>query len=156
MDSVLRGTITYVVLWLIFRVTGKRALSEITTFDFVLLLIVSETTQASLMDNNGSMTNTFLLIITMIGIDVVLSLWRQRSHTMDKIMEGTPLVILENGVPIRERLEKSGIDEEDILEAARQLRGLERLEQIKYAVRERHGGITIIAKDASALLRMPG
>jgi uncharacterized membrane protein YcaP (DUF421 family) len=98
--------------------------------------------------DNGSMTNTFLLIVTMLGIDILLSLWRQRSSTVDKIMEGTPLIILENGAPIKERLEKAGVDEDDILQAARELRGLERLEQIKYAVLERHGGITIIARES--------
>jgi uncharacterized membrane protein YcaP (DUF421 family) len=146
MDCVLRATITYVVVYLILRITGKRALSEITTFDFVLLLIISETTQASLVNDNNSMTSTFLLIITMIGIDVGLSLLRQRARILDKLMEGTPLIILENGVLLHDRMERAGVDVDDILEAARQLQGLERLEQIKYAVLERHGGITIVPK----------
>jgi uncharacterized membrane protein YcaP (DUF421 family) len=59
-----------------------------------------------------------------------------------------PLVLLEHGKPIQERLDKSRVDEDDILEAARELRGLERLQQIKYAVLERSGEISIIPEEA--------
>jgi uncharacterized membrane protein YcaP (DUF421 family) len=150
MDSIIRGLATYLFIWLIFRISGKRSLAEITTFDFVLLLIISETTQAALVDSDPSMTNCFLLIITLVGVDIAVSLWKQRSQLFEKIVDGVPLVLLAHGAPLRERLNKSRVDEADILAAARQQRGIERLEQIKYAVLERNGGITIIAKESAA------
>jgi uncharacterized membrane protein YcaP (DUF421 family) len=146
MDSVLRGAITYVVVWMIFRISGKRSLAEITAFDFVLLLIISETTQAALLDSNNSMTNSFLLIVTMVGIDIGLSLWKQRSPRAEKLIDGVPLLILADGIPIKERMNKERVDEGDILAAARCLQGLERLDQIKYAVLERNGEISIVPK----------
>lgn len=57
---------------------------------------------------------------------------------------GLPLVIVENGEPLKHRMDKSRIDEGDILSAARKLQGLERMDQIKYAVLERDGGVTVI------------
>lgn len=144
MGIVIRAAVTYFIVWLILRISGKRSLSEITTFDFVLLLILSETTQAALQDQNNSLTSTVILIVTMVGIDIGLSLLKQRSKNVDKVMDGCPLVILENGVPLRDRLDRERVDEKDILSAARKLRGLERFDQIKYAVLERDGGITII------------
>jgi uncharacterized membrane protein YcaP (DUF421 family) len=57
-----------------------------------------------------------------------------------------PLVIVENGKLLKDRMEKARVDEADILEKARELQGLERLDQIKYAVVERSGGISIIPK----------
>ena len=66
MESILRGAATYLLVWLIFRITGKRTLAQITTFDAVLLLIISETTQAALTDNDNSFTNSILLILTML------------------------------------------------------------------------------------------
>jgi uncharacterized membrane protein YcaP (DUF421 family) len=147
MDAVMRAVATYFFVWLIFRVAGKRSLASITTFDFVLLLIISETTQAALVDNDNSMTNSFLLISTMVGVDVGLSLVKQRSRAAEKVIDGVPLVVLADGIPLHDRMAKSRIDEGDILAAARQLQGLERLEQIKYAVLERHGGITIVPKE---------
>jgi uncharacterized membrane protein YcaP (DUF421 family) len=146
MDSVLRGALTYFIIWLIFRLAGKRSLAELTSFDFVLLLIISETTQASLMDDNHSMTNTLLLVVTLLGIDIALSLWKQRAPAVEKLIDGVPLLLVADGVPIKEHMDKERVDEEDILSAARELRGVQRLDQIKYAVLERHGGITIIPK----------
>jgi uncharacterized membrane protein YcaP (DUF421 family) len=147
MDSVLRGAAVYLFVWAIFRAAGKRSLNEMTTFDFVLLLIISETTQAGLVGNDNSLTNTFLLVTTMLGLDIALSLVKRHWPSADKVLESVPLVILADGVPLADRLRRSRVDEEDILAAARKLRGLERLEQIKYAVLERNGGITIVPRD---------
>jgi uncharacterized membrane protein YcaP (DUF421 family) len=154
-DCVLRAFATYAFVWLVFRVSGKRSLAEITAFDFVLLLIISETTQAALMDKDNSLTNSFLLIATMVGLDVALSLWKQRSPAVERVVDGMPLVILADGIPLKERMDKERIDAEDILAAARHLRGLERLDQIKYAVLERNGGITVIPKGPAAPAAAP-
>ncbi|MEW5791769.1 MAG: YetF domain-containing protein [Pseudomonadota bacterium] len=64
----------------------------------------------------------------------------------DKLLEGAPLVIVEDGHLLWERMSKARVDEEDILTAARELQGLERMDQIKYAVRERGGGISVVPK----------
>jgi len=74
MESILRGVATYLFVWVIFRITGKRTLAQITTFDAVLLLIISETTQAALIDDNHSFTNSILLILSMLGLDGFLFL----------------------------------------------------------------------------------
>ncbi len=72
---------------------------------------------------------------------MTLSFFKKRSS-----IEGMPLLIVENGEIIEERANKARIDEQDILQAARQTQGLEQLDQIKYAVLERSGGISIIPK----------
>lgn len=149
MDAVLRGVAVYVALFVIFRINGKRALGQVTTFDFVLLLIVAETTQQALLGDDFSVTNSFLLILTLVGLDLGLSLLKQRWKRLDEYMEGMPLVIVENGQPIQEYLDKTRIDEGDILRAARELQGLERMDQIKYAVLERSGDITVIPKEGA-------
>jgi uncharacterized membrane protein YcaP (DUF421 family) len=134
---------------LIFRIAGKRTLSENTNFDLVLLLIISETTQQAMVDNDHSITNGFLLILTLIGASIGLSLLKQRFPAVEQWLEGTPLVIIENGKVLADRMDKTRVDEADILEAARSLRGLERLEQIKYAIVERNGDITIVPAEGS-------
>ena len=144
MDSVLRGVAIYVFLLLIFRISGKRSLAQVTTFDFVLLLIISETTQQALLGENFSLTNAMLLIVTLIGLDIGISLLKQRSPRLEKLVDSVPLILVENGHPIKERMDKARVDESDILASARELQGLERMEQIKYAVLERSGGITVI------------
>ncbi len=144
MDAVLRGVIVYAFLLLFFRFIGKRSLSQITTFDFVLLLIIGEATQQALLGDDFSIVNALLVIVTLMIIDIGLSLVKQRSSKVEKLIDGVPTILVENGQPIDEHMQKARIDREDILESARELQGLERMDQIKYAVLERDGKISII------------
>ena len=146
MDSVLRAAAIYAILLIIFRISGKRSLAQITTFDFVLLLIIGEATQQALLGNDFSLTNAFVVILTLVGLDIGLSLIKQRSQTLERWVDDVPLVIVEDGRPLKERMDKARIDETDVLTAARELQGLERMDQIKYAVLERSGGVSIIPK----------
>mgnify|MGYP001352662651 FL=1 len=144
MEILIRTAAVYFFLLLLFRIGGKRSLSQITTFDFVLLLIISEAVQQALLGEDFSVTNAFLVIATFFAIDIGISILKQRSKAVEKVIDGVPLIILEDGRPIQERMDKTRVDEADILAAARELQGLERLDQIKYAVLERSGGISII------------
>ena len=148
MESILRGAATYVTVWLIFRMTGKRSLAQITTFDAVLLLIISETAQSALADNNNSFTNTILLILTMLGMDVAFSHAKQRWPAVDRFIDGMPLMVINRGRLCAEAMEKERIDKSDILHAARDRQGLATLDEVEYAVLERTGEITIIPKAA--------
>lgn len=150
MDSVIRAGTVYLVLLIVFRIAGKRSLAQITTFDFILLLIIAEAVQPALTGNDNSMTNSLLLVLTLVGIDVGLSLLKGRSELMEKLVEDVPLVLVVDGQPIQERLRKSRVDESDIMTSARMTQGLERMDQIKYAVLERSGGISIIPKQGAA------
>jgi uncharacterized membrane protein YcaP (DUF421 family) len=150
MNSVVRGLVVYLFLLVVFRLAGKRTLAQATTFDLALLLIISETTQQAMIDHDHSITNGMLLILTLVGVDILISLWKQRSKTVEKWVDDVPLILLEHGKPIEERLAKSRVDEADILFAAREHQGLERLEQIKYAVLERSGGIRSSPKRSDA------
>jgi uncharacterized membrane protein YcaP (DUF421 family) len=149
MESILRGAATYLFVWLIFRITGKRTLAQITTFDAVLLLIISETTQAALIDDDHSFTNSVLLILSMLGLDVFFSCVKQRFPAIEKVMDGTPLLIINNGELQREAMERERVDEHDILHAARDLQGIGTLAEIEYAILEQTGEITIIPKQSS-------
>lgn len=62
----------------------------------------------------------------------------------EKIVEGAPLVIVDHGKPLKERLVKTKVDEQDVMQAARAAQGLEKIEEIKYAVLEKDGSISII------------
>jgi uncharacterized membrane protein YcaP (DUF421 family) len=144
MDVVVRAASVYLFLLIIFRISGQRSLGQVTTFDFVLLLIIAETTQQALVGNDFSVTGAMLLIVVLMSMDIGLSLLKRNSPKLDQLLEGLPLVIVENGKPLENRMSKSRIDEADVLSAARKLQGLERMDQIKYAVLERNGAISII------------
>jgi uncharacterized membrane protein YcaP (DUF421 family) len=144
MDSVLRAVTIYVAIFFFFKIAGRRTLSEITNFDFVLLLVIGEATQQALLGDDFSITNAIIVISTLIAIDIGLSLLRESSSKIGRIIDGVPLVLAENGQLLPERLHKSRVKEEDILEALRLNHGLETISQIKFAILERNGRISII------------
>jgi uncharacterized membrane protein YcaP (DUF421 family) len=149
MDAVLRGAIMFIFLLVLFRLTGKRTLNSVTPFDLILLLIISEAAQNAMIGQDYSLTNSFLVILTLVGLDILLSFVKQRSHRAERFLDGCPLLIVDHGRLLEERMHKSRVDQEDVMAAARQHQGLERLEQIKYAVLEVNGDISIIPQESA-------
>ena len=149
MDAVLRALFVYLFLLLMFRLAGRRTLSEMTSFDFVLLLIISEATQNAMIGNDYSIINGVLVITTLVGLDVLFTHWKHRSAFIERWLDGLPMILVENGRPLEDLMDRARVDREDILAVARETQGLERMEQIKYAVLEVDGGISIVPKSGS-------
>jgi uncharacterized membrane protein YcaP (DUF421 family) len=147
MDAFVRSFFIYIFLLVLFRLSGKRTLAQITTFDFVLLLIIGEGTQQALLGDDFSVTNAFLVILSLVFLNIMMSLLKEKFPRVERFLDGLPLVIVEDGRMLKERADEARVDEADILAAARKLQGLERMEQIKYAVLEVDGGITVIPKN---------
>ena len=144
MDSVIRGAIIYFIMLVIIRISGRRTMAQATPFDFVLLLIVAETTQQALLGDDFSMTNALVLIVTLFGIDIALSYVKRWFPRVAMVMDGKPTLIVSNGEIDQRALSKARIDVADILQAARSQHGLERMDQVKHAVLESDSGISII------------
>ena len=150
MHAVIRPFVIYFALLLLFRITGKRALGDLTSFDFVVLLIVSECVSAALLANDFSLTGALLAVTTLLVLDLALSLLKQRFKLLARILEDEPVHLMRQGKLLTDRMAKERVDEEDILEAARTTHGLERMDQIDSAVLERHGTISIIPAEHAA------
>jgi hypothetical protein len=90
MDAVLRVALIYGFLLLVFRLAGRRSLSEATTFDLLMLLIISETTQQAMVDDDHSVTQACILILTLVGLDLGLSLLKDRSKRLEKLLDDVP------------------------------------------------------------------
>ena len=148
MDSILRAAAMYLALMVLFKIAGRRSLAELTTFDFVLLMIIGEATQQALLGDDFSLTNSVLVIITLIAIDFGLSLLKQRSTWASRLISGEPTIIIDNCKLLHERLRHARIGEADVMEAARSSQGIETLDQIKFAILERNGKISVIPREA--------
>lgn len=148
---IIRSAVVYLFIFLILRLAGKRTLSEMTTFDLILVLIISEATQQALIDDDHSITGAALVITTLVFIDILVSLITSKSKTMDKLINGIAVIIVEDGKPLRDRMKKSRVQMDDVLEAARRTHGLESLDEIKYAIIEKDGSISIIPRQKDAL-----
>ncbi|MCX7515144.1 DUF421 domain-containing protein [Frateuria sp. STR12] len=148
MESVIRGVVVYAFLFLVFRIAGKRTLAQTSPFELVLLLIISETTQQAMVDSDHSVTNAFLLIMTLVGLSIALSIIKHRSRAASRWLEGLPVRVVRDGVWDKKVGDKMRVDESEVLTAARTKQGLERMDQIKHATVENDGTISIVPRDA--------
>ena len=150
MDSVVRGAMIYLIMLVIIRISGRRTMAQATPFDFVLLLIVAETTQQALLGDDFSMTNAAVLIVTLFGIDIGLSYIKRWVPWIADLLDGRPTLLVCNGEIDRRALRKARIDVSDIMVAARAQHGIDSLGQVKHAVLETDSGISIIPAKSSS------
>ncbi|MED5618656.1 DUF421 domain-containing protein [Ideonella sp. BN130291] len=148
MDTVLRSAAIYFFLLVLFRIAGQRTLSELSNFDLVLLLIVSEATQNALIGDDFSVVNGMTAILTLVLIDLALAYAKKRVPRVEKLVEGTPVIVVAHGKLLRDSLDSTHVTVDDILQSAREKQGLENMAQIKYAVLEPAGGISIVPMDS--------
>jgi uncharacterized membrane protein YcaP (DUF421 family) len=147
MDSVFRGLAVYLVLLLVTRSAGRRTMAQVTVFDFVLLLIIAETTDQALLGDDFSVTNAAVVIVTLVLTDVALSYLKSWSPRTGALLDGVPTVLISNGQPDRKAMARARVGLDEILESAREKHGLKRLDQIDCAVLEVGGSISIIPRD---------
>jgi uncharacterized membrane protein YcaP (DUF421 family) len=144
MDSVIKAVVIYLALWLMIRMSGRRTLAQLTAFDFILFLIIGGATQRALIGQDFSMITALIVVTTFVAMDVLVSLLERESTLFGKIVKGVPTVVVENGRPLSGRMKRARITEDDVLEAARRRHGLEGLDDIKFAILEASGEISII------------
>lgn len=142
--TVLRAAGVYVFLLAVFRVSGRRTLAQVTNFDLILVLIIGDATQQAIIGDDFTMIAGVLAVSTLLLLDVGLSLAKQRWPQVDVVVDGLPLPLVSAGVLRRELMASEGVSEDDLLVAARESRGLTRLDQISDAVLEASGGITVV------------
>lgn len=150
MESVIRGAAIYVVLLVIIRLSGRRTMDQATPFDFVLLLIVAETTQQALLGDDFSITNAVVLIVTLFLMDIGFSYLTRWFPALSKVVDGRPTFLVKDGSIDERALKKTRMSKDDVMVAARKQHGLERIEQVKHAVLENDSGITIIPMSDAA------
>jgi uncharacterized membrane protein YcaP (DUF421 family) len=144
MDTIVRSLIIYFVLWGLLRLSGRRTLGKMTSFDLVLLLVIGGVTQRALLGQDYSVTNALLVIVTLVLTDVALSLLQREFPPLSKLFNGEPMIVVEEGRPLPARLKHARLTAEQVLEAGRRIHGLERMDEIKYAILEASGEISII------------
>lgn len=146
METVLRAIAIYLFLLLVFRISGKRTLSQMHPFDMVLLLIIGDSVSQGLMGDDFSITTALLLVTTLVLMELLMSFIKQKSKVADRWLDDVPMIVVEDGKPLPDRMKRARVDASEVLEAARILHGLENMQQVKYAVLERDGSISVIPR----------
>ncbi|MEE4410268.1 MULTISPECIES: DUF421 domain-containing protein [unclassified Serratia (in: enterobacteria)] len=147
MEIVIRTLAIYFTLYIVLKIAGNRTLLRMTSFDFILLLIISEATQQAMLPDDLSVTSAIIAIVTLFSIDIVFSLIKTYIPIADKFLDGSPVILVENGKLLQWRLKKVHLTFDDIMEIARNKQGIEHLSQIKFAIMEKNGDISIIKSE---------
>jgi len=143
MDIVLRAAVAYVFIVFLMRVIGRRELSSLAPTDLVLLVVLGDLIQSAVTQSDTSVTGAVLAVSTF-GVLGGGSSWLVfRSRRAARIIEGQPLILVENGKVIEANMRSQRISIDDLLEAAR-AQQIGRVSEIKWAVLETSGTISII------------
>lgn len=146
MDPVLRAVAVYVALLLLFRLAGKRTLSQVTTFDFVVLLIVGEATQQALLGEDFSITHAALVIDTLILLDRGADHLGFRFPRFQRVAASVPVILVDDGKVLHDVLRRQHVSEEEIMQSARSSQGLAATDQVRWVVLETCGGISVVPR----------
>lgn len=144
--TLFRVVAIYGFLLVVFRLAGKRTLAQMTSFDLLLVLVIGDATQQALIGDDFTLGTAFVAISSLVLLDVSLGFVKSRWSAVDRVVDGLPLILVDRGTPLPDRMAREGIDLGDILAAGREQHGLRSLDEIDFAVLERSGGLSIIAK----------
>jgi uncharacterized membrane protein YcaP (DUF421 family) len=146
MDIVLRAFIAYIVILFLTRVVGRRELGSLEPFDLILLVTIGDLVQQGVTQNDFSLTGMALAIGTIGTLTVVFSYLPWRFQVLRPLLEGVPVILVENGDVIEKNLRRHRITQEEIASAAR-AQNLASIADVRWAVLETNGEITFIKQD---------
>ncbi len=146
MNVVLRAAAAYWILLFALRFLGRRTSSQLAPLDLVVLFLVAGTTLTGVLSDEHSITAGVSVVITF-GLMHRLVAWlKVHSAWFGRIVDGTPVIVFEDGQFQDKRMRQLNIQQSDIMYAVRQ-RGLHEIAQVRYAIAERDGRISIIVQE---------
>jgi uncharacterized membrane protein YcaP (DUF421 family) len=145
MDIVLRAAVAYLFILFLMRVVGKRELSSMAPSDLILLVVMGDLIQNGVTQSDYSITGVVLATSTFGLLAVLTSYVVFRSKRAKRIIEGEPVILVQNGEAIDRNLNGERLTLDDVMEEAR-MQQVDSLDQIKWAVLESSGAISVIPK----------
>jgi uncharacterized membrane protein YcaP (DUF421 family) len=145
MDIVIRAAVIFVFVYLLTRLLGRRELSTLEPFDLILLVVVGDLVQQGVTQNDESLTGALLAISTIGLLTVALSYVSFRFKRMRPILNGEPIVLVEDGEIIEANLRRQRLTREEIGAEAR-LEGIAAIEEVRWAILETNGRISFVEK----------
>jgi uncharacterized membrane protein YcaP (DUF421 family) len=147
MDLVFRALSLFGGVYILLRVVGRRELAQMAPIDFILLIVLGDAIQQGLTQDDYSVTGALIVIFTIAIIQVVLGYVTFRSKRLRVVMEGEPVVLIEDGRIIEKNLRRARIAPEELAEEAR-LSQVASLDNVAWALLETSGKISIVPKQS--------
>jgi uncharacterized membrane protein YcaP (DUF421 family) len=148
MDLVVRAAVAFLFVYFLTRVIGRRELSSMQPFDLIMLVMIGDLVQQGVTQNDFSVTGALLVGGTIALLTVAVSYTSFRFPRLRPMLDGEPVIVVEDGKPIDRNLRRNRITIEELAAAARQEQ-LHSLEDVRWAVLETNGRISFIPKSAS-------
>ena len=145
MDLVIRAFIGFFFVFLLTRVVGRRELSSLEPFDLIMLVMIGDLVQQGITQNDFSVTGMLLVGSTVALLTVAVSYSGFRFPRLRPILEGEPVIVVEDGRPIDHNLVRNRITQEELAAAARR-QGIASLDGVRWAVLETSGDISFVRK----------
>jgi uncharacterized membrane protein YcaP (DUF421 family) len=144
-DIVFRAIVIFGFLLLLTRIVGRRELSSLEPFDLILLIVIGDLVQQGVTQSDHSVTGAVLAAGTFGVLTVLVSYLSFRFRRLRPVIEGEPMILLEDGKPIERNLRRERITLGELAAAARQ-QGIASLERVQWAVLETGGRISFIQR----------
>jgi uncharacterized membrane protein YcaP (DUF421 family) len=145
MDIVLRAAFAWVFIVFVLRVMSRRELSSLSASDLILLVVLGDLIQNGVTQADNSMTGVTIAITTFVLLTVASSYLAFKSARARQVIQGEPLIIVQDGEAIERNMRSELLTLDDVMEQARSSQ-IEQLDEIKWAVLEASGTITFIKK----------
>lgn len=142
---VLRALLVYVMVMVLMRLSGKRAVGQFTPFDLVLLILIGNAVQNGINGGDNSLTGAAVMASTLIVLNYGLALVIARNRTVEKWVEGVPVLLARDGQVFRQALRRELVSDDDFAEALR-MNGVNDVAEVGLAVLETNGHISVVPR----------
>jgi uncharacterized membrane protein YcaP (DUF421 family) len=146
-EIIVRAAVIYVALFALIRVTGKREVGELTPFDLVFLLVISEQVSPALTGGDESILAAIIGLVTLLGLNLGVTYLTAHIPRAERVLEGKPRFLIRDGKVDYGTMRKEAVSRNELLSALRE-NGCFRPSQVWWAVLETNGSITVKARGA--------
>lgn len=143
LDIILRTVLVYLVVLVGLRLSGKREIGQMTVFDLVVLLLISNAVQNAMVGTDTSLSGGILAAAVLLVLNALIARLRLSSPLLRRWVEGTPTLLVLHGEVIRQHMRREGIDDESLLAALRE-HGVAEVSAVEMAVLEIDGSISVV------------
>jgi uncharacterized membrane protein YcaP (DUF421 family) len=146
MDLVLRTIVIFLFILLLTRVMGRRELGQLEPFDLIILVVIGDLVQQGVTQDDYSVTGAILVVTTLGLMTVLTSYLNFRLPRLRPVLDGEPIVLVEEGRPIERNMRRERITPEELRAAAR-LQQISSIDDVRFAVLETNGEISFIPRN---------
>jgi uncharacterized membrane protein YcaP (DUF421 family) len=148
-EVVLRTAIVYLFVVTALRLSGKREVGQMSVLELVVILVISDAVQNSMVGDNTSLWGGLVAVTTLLALDFSLKALTRRSRKLREAVEGEPRLLVRDGRLLQKAIREEGLEVEEVRAAVRS-HGLARIEDVRLAVLETDGSISVIPQDSDA------